>query len=51
ATRVGKTAADQRNTYIAEIADDIVFGYIHPESSLKEIYKQHYNKSIIICPD
>ena len=51
ATRVGKTAAEQRNTYIAEIADSIVFGYIHPESSLKEIYKQHYNKSIIICPD
>ena len=51
ATRVGKTAADQRNTYIAEIADNIVFGYIRPESSLQEIFNQHPNKSITLCHD
>ena len=51
ATRVGKTAADQRNTYIAEIADSIVFGYIRPESSLQEIFNQHPNKSTILCHD
>ena len=51
ATRVGKTAADQRNAYIAEIADSIVFGYIRPESSLQEIFNQHPNKSTILCHD
>ena len=51
ATRVGKTAADQRNTYIAEIADSIVFGYIRPESSLQEIFNLHPNKSITLCHD
>ena len=51
ATRVGKSAADQRNTYIAEIADNIVFGYIRPESSLQEIFNQYPNKSTILFHD
>ena len=51
ATRVGKTAADQRNTYIAALADTIVFGYIHPASSLQDILAQHPNKSTVLCPN
>jgi hypothetical protein len=51
ATRVGRASADRRNEYIASIADSIVFGYIHPESSLNNIYEQHNDKSSILCHD
>ena len=51
ALRVGKIAAEQRNAYIAKIADNIVFGYIRPDSSLQNIYNQHPQKSTILCQD
>ena len=38
-TRVGKPASIQCNRYIAEQASSLVFGYIHPESSLMTIYQ------------
>ena len=48
ATRASQTAADERNRYIAELADEIVFGYIAPDSRLNELYRQYASKSGIL---
>ncbi|AEW20743.1 hypothetical protein BFO_0928 [Tannerella forsythia 92A2] len=48
ATRVSQSAADERNRYIAELADEIVFGYIAPDSRLNELYRQYASKSGIL---
>jgi len=48
AVRVSKEAAFDRNRYIAEIADDIVFGYINEGGSLLQLYDKFATKSIIL---
>ena len=48
ANRVGRLAAQQRNEYIAQVSDHLVFGYIHESSSLWSCYQKYKNKSEII---
>ena len=48
ATRASQTAADERNRYIAELADEIVFGYIAPDSRLHSLYRHYSSKSTIL---
>ena len=48
ATRASQTAADARNRYIAELADEIVFGYIAPDSRLHSLYRYYSSKSRIL---
>ena len=43
--RVSKDTAKKRNSYISEIADEIVFGYISKESSLNELFQTFSEKS------
>lgn len=51
AIRNAKDAADRRNKYIAQLADDIVFGYINEGSSLYTIYTDNFDKSKVLCHD
>lgn len=51
AIRNAKDAADRRNKYIAQLADDIVFGYINEGSSLHTIYTDNFDKSKVLCRD
>lgn len=51
AIRNAKDAADRRNKYIAQLADDIVFGYINEGSSLHTIYTYNIDKSKVLCHD
>ena len=51
AIRNAKDAADRRNKYIAQLADDIVFGYINEGSSLHTIYTDNFDKSKVLCHD
>lgn len=46
--RVSKETAFERNHYIAEIARNIVFGYINEGSSLLRLYNEYSTKSIIL---
>jgi len=39
-----------RNQYIAEMADNIVFGYINESSSLMRLYNEFASKSILLKP-
>lgn len=48
AVRVSKNTANKRNSYISEIADEIVFGYISKESSLNDIFQMFAEKSQIL---
>lgn len=48
ARQISKDIALKRNKYLAEIADEIVFPYIHPASSLFCIYQTYQNKSTIL---
>lgn len=48
AVRVSKDTANKRNSYISEIADEIVFGYISKESSLNDIFQMFIEKSQIL---
>ena len=48
AVRVSKDTANKRNSYISEIADEIVFGYISKESSLNELFQIFREKSRIL---
>lgn len=48
ASRVGRLAAQQRNEYIAQVSDHLVFGYIHESSSLWSCYQRYQDKSEII---
>lgn len=48
AVRVSKEAANTRNNYIAEVADDIVFGYINKDSYLNIIYDRYKIKSKLL---
>lgn len=48
AVRVSKNTANKRNSYISEIADEIVFGYISKESSLNDIFQMFTEKSQIL---
>ena len=48
ATRTAKSAADHRNKYIANVCDELVFGYIGEGSSLKELFHVYANKSVIL---
>ena len=51
AIRNAKNEADRRNEYIAQLADDIVFGYINEGSSLLSVFTNNITKSTIICQD
>lgn len=46
ASRIGKSTADDRNEYIANLCDNLIFGYIGESSSLSTILKCYSNKSI-----
>lgn len=46
AVRVSREAADARNRYIAEIANEIVFGYLNEGSSLLQLYTEFAEKAI-----
>lgn len=48
AVRVSKDTANKRNSYLSEIADEIVFGYISKESSLNNIFQMFIEKSQIL---
>lgn len=48
AVRVSKGTANKRNSYLSEIADEIVFGYISKESSLNNIFQMFIEKSQIL---
>ena len=46
--RVSKDTANKRNSYISEMADEIVFGYISRGSSLNDLYSMCIEKSLIL---
>lgn len=46
--RVSNKTAYDRNLYISEIADEIVFGYISKESSLNDLFLMFSEKSQIL---
>lgn len=48
AVRVSKDTANKRNSYISEIADEIVFGYISKDSSLNELFQKFKEKSTLL---
>jgi predicted Rossmann fold nucleotide-binding protein DprA/Smf involved in DNA uptake len=48
AVRVSKDTANKRNSYISEIADEIVFGYISKDSSLNELFQWYKDKSRLL---
>lgn len=48
ASRVSRTAAEQRNDYIAQLADRLVFGYIHECSSLSACYQKYIDKAELL---
>lgn len=48
AIRNAKEAADKRNEFIAQLADDIVFGYINEGSSLQSIFSKYISRSTIL---
>lgn len=50
AVRVGREAALARNQFIATLCDQLLFGYIAPESSLKNLYREHQHKSTLLTP-
>ncbi len=47
-TRISKKTAYQRNLYIAQIADEVVFGYISTESTLNDLHQMFCEKSQIL---
>lgn len=48
AVRVSKDKANKRNSYISEMADEIVFGYISKDSSLNELFQKFKEKSTLL---
>lgn len=48
AVRVSKDMANKRNSYISEMADEIVFGYIAKDSSLNELFQKFKEKSTLL---
>lgn len=46
--RVSNKTAYERNLYISQIADEIVFGYISKESSLNTIFQKFKEKSKVL---
>jgi len=48
ASRVGRLAAQQRNEYIAQVSDHLVFGYIHESSSLWSCYQKYKDKAELL---
>ncbi len=48
ARQISKDIALKRNKYLAEIADEIVFPYIHQNSTLFPIYQTYQYKSKIL---
>ena len=48
AVRVSKDTANKRNSYISEMADEIVFGYIAKDSSLNELFQKFKEKSTLL---
>lgn len=48
AVRASKDTANKRNSYISEMADEIVFGYISKNSSLNDIFQMFIEKSQIL---
>lgn len=46
-TRRGQNSGDQRNRYLADIADELVFASVGPESSLNSLMKGLEDKEII----
>lgn len=51
AIRNAKEAANKRNGYIANMVDDIVFGYINEGTSLQSVFTNNISKSTILCHD
>lgn len=50
ASRVGRLAAQQRNDYIAQLSDRLVFGYVHEDSLLWPCYQKYKDKAeLIFC--
>ena len=45
-TRRGKSSGDQRNRYLADIADELVFASVGPESSLNKLMYQTTKKRL-----
>lgn len=50
AVRVSKAYANERNSFIARIADNIVFGYIDEGSNLQQLCNEYENKATILSP-
>lgn len=48
ATRTAKAVAEHRNEYIAQICDELVFGYIGEGSNLQMIYQNYIEKSNLL---
>ena len=48
ASRVGRLAAQQRNAYIAQVSNHLVFGYIHESSSLWACYQKYKDKAELL---
>ncbi len=48
ACRTGKSSADHRNEYIAQICDELVFGYIGEGSSLQLLFQNNKEKSVLL---
>lgn len=46
ASRIGKSTADDRNEYIANLCDNLIFGYIGDGSSLSVVLKRYADKSL-----
>ncbi|WP_052100767.1 DNA-processing protein DprA [Porphyromonas gulae] len=45
ASRAGRLAAQQRNDYIAQLSDRLVFGYVHEDSTLWPCYQKYKGKA------
>lgn len=48
ASRVGRLAAQQRNEYIAQVSDHLIFGYIHESSPLWPCYQKYKDKAELL---
>lgn len=51
ASRTAKEAACKRNEYIAQLSDEIVFGYVGKGSSLEHITTESNKETTILCQD
>lgn len=49
ASRAGRLAAQQRNDYIAQLSDRLIFGYVHEDSTLWPCYQKYKDKAERLC--